>query len=50
LKKVSLSDPDCRIMKTKKKITEPSYNAQLVLHSRTVATPQDEAAPLPHLG
>jgi len=41
LKKVSLSDPDCRFMQNKKKYTEPSYNVQLSVSKNQIILAND---------
>lgn len=41
LKKVSLTDPECRYMQTKKAFSEPSYNAQLSVSANQIILAND---------
>mgnify|MGYP001558798979 CR=1 FL=1 len=41
LKKVSLSDPDSRMMQNKKRFTEPSYNAQISVSKNQIIIAND---------
>ncbi|MFH0898297.1 MAG: transposase [bacterium] len=41
LKKVSLTDPDCRFMQNKKRFTEPSYNTQISVSRNQIILAND---------